>query len=106
MIMAYLKKLDYFFVRKDRIEKLKELGFSDLLDKEYKIYFSSLMNFYCNAASVKNKQACNKILDLIREYMSYGYKPGGRNRLFYYLCKLNPKTVYIYYLLRKHFGHI
>ena len=101
-----IKKLDYFLVRKDRIEILKELNYPDLLDIEYERYFSGLMNFYCKSIASRNKEGCKEIIKLINEYKTYEYTPKGKYRLFYIFYRINPHMVYIYYLLRKYFGHI
>ena len=101
-----LKKLDLFYVKEDRIAALKELGYDELLGREYEGYFSSLINLYCSAAKLGSRVGCDELIKLISDYPKFKYKPKGRNRFFYNICRVDPRLVHIYYLLRKYFGHI
>lgn len=102
-----MKKLDFFLVGEDRIQALKKLEYNELLKQEYERQFSSLMNYYCTAAFRKSEDGCKAILKLIRDfYEKYDYVPIGKMKVFYKLCRINPKAVHIYYMLRKYFGHI
>lgn len=102
-----LKRLDFFEVNKKRIEKLKKLGFDDILVIEYNRYFSALMNFYCTAKKRKSSVGTAQIIRLINEYYEkYDYKPKSSLKIFYKLCKINANFVYLYYALRSIFGHI
>jgi len=102
-----LNRLDAFYVMQERIEMLRNLGYNDILDIQYTRYFSGLMNFYCIARKKHSKVGCKKIISLLKDYYKkYDYKPQGVLRIFYCICKINPRLVYCYYILRNTFGHI
>lgn len=102
-----LRRLDFFAVGKERIKMLRSLGYSDILETEYDRYFSGLLNYYCTARKRNSKEGCAEIKRLLKEYyQDHNHIPNGKMRLFYYICRINPDLVEVYYLLRKHFGHI
>ena len=102
-----MKRLDFFSVGAERIEKLKALGYGDILEIEYKRYFSGLLNYYCTAKIRSSKEGCRAVVGLLKDYYkNYNYLPPGKLKVFYYLCRINADFVFVYYILRKYFGHI
>ena len=99
-------RLDVFYVKTDRLKMLQTLGYQDLMKIEYENYFAALMNYYCAAKKAQNTDACNHILNLIRKYKEFKYIPSGKFKIFCFLCRVNPRFVEVYYILKKFFGHI
>lgn len=95
------KKMDMFDVIEDRIRFLKEKHYNDLLQKEYKRYFISLVNEYCNAKDTGYENECSLILEKIRILLGKNLLSlEGSMKVIYSLCRVNENCIYLYYILR------
>ena len=95
------KRFDSFLVSADRMDVLKKLGYSDLLEKEKFRYFLTAINLWCNAFAAKDKASLKKLGDHIKFIISKPLTLDTKFKLICYLCKINVNLVYIYYLYKK-----
>ncbi len=97
-----IRKLDIFDILKERMDILKSLGYSDLIEKENHRYFTSLVYFYADARNANNNEACAKLKQLMRVFIKDNtVKVSGYMKLIRLMCKLNTNFIATYYWMKK-----
>lgn len=96
------KRLDALMVSENRIDKLEDLGFSELKEKEKCRWFTTAVNLWCDTTAVKDYKNRKIIHDKIYMFIkNNNLKISGKFRLLYHLCKFNINLLYVYYLFKK-----
>ncbi len=96
------KRLDSLMVSENRIDKLQDLGFSELKEKEKCRWFTTAVNLWCDTTAVKDYENRKIIYDKIYMFIkNNNLNISGKFKLLYHLCKFNINLLYVYYLFKK-----
>lgn len=96
------KNLDSIWVLEARVREFNRLGFTDLENYAKEKHFFKLVNLWCSAKQVNDKECLKIIEDKIKSFDKSAKLRFGRNtELMYRISRINAKLLYFYYLYKK-----
>lgn len=94
-------KMDIFDVIEDRIKELEKLGYSEFLENEKQRFFATFIRLWCESKNVSDFESRSIMEKKIKRFFEqYTIRLSGGLNFWYILCKINPKSICIYYYLR------
>lgn len=96
------KKMDNLFVREDRMKELAKMGYFDILQKEATEYFTILLHFWSDAKEAKHKNEREDMKGKMKLLLKDNeIQVQGVLRAAYFLCKISPHFICVYYYVKK-----